>query len=207
MSARFLEKNILNKVDELIEILISLSNKDADYEKKFQICLDKTEEIIPLVLQLIDGNRNLVVPMLHQLIMEKLPDARIISSFGGLQEEVNNLLNKTKEKYEIRERKKPPQSDMDYEMSSDISPQKGLHKEVQKAYPGLDIFANYRMGGVFVDIYIPTLKLALITDSKKNNSVLKFYCQENNIQLIEIPTEYTDDYRRISRFIRQKQIK
>ena len=57
MSDRFLEKNLLNKVDELIEILIFLSKKDADYENQFKKCMDKIEEIIPLILQLIKAKR------------------------------------------------------------------------------------------------------------------------------------------------------
>ena len=169
--------------------------------------MDKIEEIIPLILQLIEGNRDLVVPMFHQILMEKLPDARIISSFGCLQEEINKLLSKVKEKYENNESNLSLQSSMDYEKPSNLSPQKRFYEEVLKAYPDLEIIANYRMGGVFVDIFIPDLKLSLLIDNKKNKSVLKFYCQENNIQLIEIPKEYTEDYRKISRFIRQKQIK
>lgn len=207
MYPKALEKNILNKVDELIEILISLSKKEGDQERLFEKCYEKTEEIVPLVFHLIDGNNSLLVPMLYQLIMEKLPDARIISSFGSLQEEVNRLLSKIKEKYDNTDYNSNVQTtNNENRKSVNNTTEKGLYFEVSKAFPGFDIFPDYRICGEIVDVFIPDLKLVLIKDINKHSSVLKFYCQDHNLQLIQIPKEFFNDYRKILRFIRQKRI-
>jgi len=206
MGSKHLEKTILNKIDELIEILIELSKHEEGYEKQIESCFEKTEEIIPLVLQLIGGNNSLVVPMLYQLIMEKLPDARIISSFGSLQEEVTRLLDQVKAKYDNHNNKTSNKdNDEKYEEMDTKTDGNSLYLELLKAFPGYEILSNYRMGGVFVDYFIPALKIALLTDSNKPSSVFNLYCQEKNIKLIQLPKEITKDYRKISRFVRQKQ--
>ena len=94
MHTNHLEKTILKKVDELIEILICLSREEENNVDLYTKVVEKAQEILPLILHFVEGNINLAAPMLYQLIMEKLPDPQIISSFGNLQEEINILINK-----------------------------------------------------------------------------------------------------------------
>ena len=129
--------------------------------------------------------------MLYQLIMEKLPDTRIISSFGSLQEQVNRLLSKIKEKYDNTDYNSNVQTtNNENRKSVNNTTEKGLYFEVSKAFPGFDIFPDYRICGEIADFFIPDLKLVLIEDTYKPSSVLKFYCQEHNLQLIKIPKEF-----------------
>lgn len=195
MSTKLLEKTILKKIDELIEIIIGLSKKEEGFEVLYQKSIEKTEEIIPLILHFINGNTSLVVPMLHQLIMEKLPDPRIISSFGNLQEEINLFMNKVKQNFDLGD---------DENVTVMLEP--GLYSSVLKAFPNCKIFSNYRLGGRIVEIYIPDLNMVLESEKTKTSYLNLKFCEQHNLKLFQIPNEVALDYRKLLRFIRQKQI-
>jgi len=210
MSTKVLEKTILKKIDELIEILIILSKKEEGYESLAIKSVEKAEEIIPLILHFIDGNTSLAIPMFHQLIMEKLPDPKIISSFGNLSEEVNNLVNKMKQSFSEIQGRNLNLIQENIEEAEELiadEPCSNLYTTVCKAFPGQEILSNYRLGGEIVEIYIPQLKLALVSKKNKNGFVkLNYYCKKHNIKFLEISDDIALDYRKLLRFIRQKAI-
>lgn len=207
MSTKLLEKTILKKVDELIEIIISLSKRDEGFEVLYDKSIEKTKEIIPLILHFIDGKTSLVVPMLYQLIMEKLPDPKILSSFGNLKEEVDMLLNNVKQDYLLADEKlEEIESFLTDENQKSQKFQPGLYSTVTMIYPNYQIISDYRIGGQIVDIFIPELKMLLLTGKVNNKIKLDFYCKKNNFQLIQIPKEIELDYRKLLRFLRQQQI-
>lgn len=207
MSTKLLEKTILKKVDELIEIIISLSKRDEGFEVLYDKSIEKTKEIIPLILHFIDGKTSLVVPMLYQLIMEKLPDPKILSSFGNLKEEVDMLLNNVKQDYLLADEKlEEIESFLTDENQKSQKFQPGLYSTVTMIYPNYQIISDYRIGGQIVDIFIPELKMLLLTGKVNNRIKLDFYCKKNNFQLIQIPKEIELDYRKLLRFLRQQQI-
>ena len=106
MSTNLLEKTILTKVEEFINILIELSGLKNEREKKEfrQQGIDKCQEIIPLLLHFLEGKEQYVEPMIYQLVQEKLPTSIILNSFGQLQEEIKFVVQQS-----IKEFKQNPQ--------------------------------------------------------------------------------------------------
>jgi len=212
---KFLEKTILNKVDELIQLIIELSSQENNYSILKEKAIEKTLEIIPLILHFLDGNLTHIEPMLYQLIKEKLPNTTIISSFGKFQEELNILLKevmviflknpqyyldyaeKITEKNEVKNI-----LDEDCFLNSDL--QNNLQTSVFKAFPSEKIIFNYPIRGQNLDVYLPQLNLALIS-TKNNKSFIKleYLCKKQRIHLLQVPEEIENDPRRLIRFIKR----
>jgi len=208
MHNNHLEKTVLKKVDELIEILICLSTKDENNEALYAKGVEKVREILPLILHFIEGNINLAAPMLYQLIMEKLPDPQIISSFGNLQEEINILINKViNNDYEPRKATNilPLENQATLSKFSNKEEDRTFNSSVLKAFPNVEVLFNYRLGGEILEIYIPELKIILSTDSTKNsNAKLKYFCKKQGLKMIHVPLGIALDYRKLFRYIKQQ---
>jgi len=208
MHTNLLEKTILKKVDELIEILICSSKKEEENEDFYTESVEKAREILPLILHFVDGNTNLAAPMLYQLILEKLPNPQIISSFGNLQEEINVLMKK------VINSNNDPKKTPNIQLQSDQSPQNesinteaefNFNSSVLKAFPNVEVLFNYRLGGEILEVYIPNLNIILSTDTTKIlNAKLKFFCKKQDLKLIKIPPEIALDYRKLLRFIKRQ---
>ncbi|MDK2824673.1 MAG: hypothetical protein PWP71_2591 [Clostridia bacterium] len=207
MATNLLEKSILRKVDELIEIIIELSSKNNNYLELKKRANKKATEIIPLILHFIEGNISLLEPMLYQLVMEKLPDPKIISSFGNLQEEVNLLISEVVEKFQENPNKYKEEYKEVTKIDDNITYKdlpRSLKSSVCKAFPNTNILFNYQLRGEILDIYIPEFKIALIPESKKNKYIkLNYFCKKLDIKLIQIPDVVALDYRKLLRFIKQ----
>jgi len=198
MVSKFLEKTIAKKVEEIIHLIIELSTSKENPLIKNDIT-EKIKDITPLILQYLNGNKNLVEPMLHQLIMERLPDPRIISSFGNLQVAVNSVLAETKKAIDTNEERKTVQ--LGDKGACDIK------TAVIKAFPRANLLFNYRVGGEIIDILIVNEGLALITERKASKYIkMKYFCEKLGYILHIIPQNIVGDYRKLFRYLKGKKI-
>ncbi|MFZ5943516.1 MAG: hypothetical protein ACOYVD_05370 [Bacillota bacterium] len=205
MTSSLMEKTVLKKIDQLIEIIIDLSSNSQKADLRGQ-ALKKIEELIPLILHFIEGNKSLIQPMLYQLIMEKMPDPRIISSFGNLKEELNSILLDATKEIDM-ETKNQSAEKLQKEVNTDIGNTPNLQSFIIKTFPNDNVLFNYRFGGDFLDAYLPGLKIAYIIERENHNYIkLNYFCEKQGIKLIVVPKEAEIDYLTFKRINKYKHL-
>jgi len=203
MATDYLEKSILQKVDQLIDIIIEVSSAKENYASLKNEAIKKALELIPLLLYFLEGNIIHVESMFYQLIMEKLPDPRIFTSFGNFQQELNIIIKEAI----ITFQKSPEHYIIEDDNHSPEVLRNSLQSTVFKAFPALKVLFNYQIRGQTLEAYIPSLKIAFISENKKSSFVkLNYLCKKLGIRLIQVPKEISGDHRRLIRFIKRTNI-
>ncbi|SMB96062.1 hypothetical protein SAMN00017405_1450 [Desulfonispora thiosulfatigenes DSM 11270] len=205
MGRESLEKNIITKVDELVNIILNLEVDTKDYQAYKDSAIKKTEELIPLLTNFVEGNIDYIEPMLTQLIKERLPNnlnistldaelAKVIKAANGQEsEELNEMLNETINPENLNDEKEQYK-----ELSN--STENELQKSIKKVYPKGKILYNFSIRGQIVDAYLSDKKVALT--SKKFNKSVEYFCKKQGIKIFYVPKEIRNDYRRLGRALK-----
>jgi len=213
MADNFFEKSILKKIDEFINIVIELSSAKDNNSYIREQALQKGTEIIPLILHFLEGNVEHVEAMFQQLVMQRLPEPRIISSFGSFEENLHSFIKEVVETFFQNPAKVVKESannalsqevknpDLEEETIDDSL--NDFQNSIKKVFPNVEILYDFNLRGEKVDAYIPEFKLAIVEKNKnKNYAKLKYLCQTRGLNLIELPSEISRNYRRLLRYLK-----
>lgn len=224
MSTNLLEKTILNKIEELVKILIELSNLKNDDEKKelHNEGIDKCREIIPLLLHFLEGKEQYVEPMIYQLVREKLPEPIILNSFGQLQEELNFVVHKSIHDFKTYNEIVKPEiletetvevaqkSHLEGNLQSEntvIDSKSTLYQCLAKAFPNSTIIENYKIRGQRIDYFIRELKLAFTAElTPYQLARLNYVCTQDNIKLFPVPKKLIKNPKKLALFIKTQKL-
>lgn len=88
-----LENKILQQVDELIQKALSVSLKDEPgREEQLASCVALVHEMGDSLMEILEGQEQHLRALLEQLISQRLPDRRILQSFGNFAEDINYVI-------------------------------------------------------------------------------------------------------------------
>ncbi len=209
MNKKELEKNILEKTDKLVDSIIN-SSDDNDRSIKYKNAIINVKDLAKLTVKLIE-NEDHLENMLKQLISQKLPDKKILNSFGdfskdidyiiacGLKEykqdtadkklvNINYLNNVAPVKIYIKNnsfRKANKNTKKNEITSADL-------KALRLLFPTEKIISNYKVHGTIINYILPQKQLAVVISNKhqkKYQGLLSFWCKNNNIKLIKLLPE------------------
>jgi hypothetical protein len=174
---QMMEKKILEKVDLLIEIILSL---DMCEEQEKSVYLEKgsliAEELSDLLAELIGPNEDYIQDAMQELILQRMPDY----DFEDSAKDINNIL----ERLNQRESKTADE----FSVSQAAPPLDPLQKAINYLFPQFEIIKNHRHQGHYFSYYIPSLKVAVDDcSSPVADPVRKEYiCRQAGIKLIPI---------------------
>lgn len=222
MNTNLLEKTILTKVEELIRILIELSDlKDDKQKSEFRKQgVDKCQEITPLLMHFLEGKEQYVEPMIYQLVQEKLPSNIVLNSFGQLQEELNFIVQKgirdlqtnpQEIKAEVVEKEslvKVENKEDNLEIKKFLSNSNSfLFQGLQKILPNYKLIANHKVRGQVIDVFIPELKKGVTRELKPSAFArLNYVCQQDNIQLINVSNNLIENPRKLAQYLKTQKL-
>ncbi len=104
MRNRDVERQAIFLTERLVETAISISLLDGEArQEQWDKSVKMTKELCDLLSQVLSGQDEHLEPLLRQLVMQKLPDPRIMESFGNFQSDLFTIL---KEGIELRTQQK-----------------------------------------------------------------------------------------------------
>jgi hypothetical protein len=190
---QLLGKEILSKIDMLIEVILSVELSDGKEKMKYQeqgAVLVK--EISELLAKLIGPREEYIKDALKELIVQRMPDHNI----GNSSDDFNELF---KSLYQSSEKQ-----DLPLAVSTPVDP---LQRAISYLFSQFNIIKNYRYHGCFFSYYIPSLKIAIDNSavSQCTDYVRKEYvCRQNGINLISISSRELPCSREIAREIKRR---
>lgn len=217
MGTRTEEKNIIRKIDDVIELLIEISGDSGDIAFYRKQAIEKCCDLIPMLLPFLDGNNDHLESFIFQLVKERLPNWNIISTFGNLQEELDTIISNSIKMYfnqenieeEFTEEKEEckssdnieiPQTKVEKKINNEEE-LKILQLNLLKLLPKEEIIFNYFLGGKIIDAFLPDKKIAFVT--KKVSPSLNFISCKKGIKIFFVPKNIQKDYRKLWKFIKQ----
>lgn len=215
MSTNLLEKAILTKVEELIRILIELSDlkeekKKSEFRKQG---INKCQEITPLLLHFLEGKEEYVEPMIYQLVQEKLPASIVLNSFGQLQEELNFVVQEGIKvlKAEVADKQslvEEENNENNLEVERlDSGANSSLFQGIRKILPNYELIANHKVRGQVIDVYISELKIGITGELKPSSfAKLSYVCQQDNIKLVNVPKTLLENPRKLVQYIKAQKL-
>lgn len=218
MGSESLEKTILNKVDKLVEVIIELSAEDNEYSNYKENAINETKELIPLILDFVEGKIEYVEPMLLQLIKERLPSKEMASIFSDLDNELDEIIKTATSEFKgiTDEQDEQHEAEVEEKIEEDSSEEafietvkktsisaslNDLQAAISKVFPDKKVINNHLIRGKRVDVYLPQSKIALTT--KKLNKSFEYFCQKQGIKVLSVPNDLSRDYRRLARAIKR----
>ncbi|MDK2821368.1 MAG: hypothetical protein PWP31_1333 [Clostridia bacterium] len=109
-----LENDILQRVDELIQCVISIgSNEDIDREEELNRGIKMVKEMGDMLLEVLEGREQHLQALLEQLVSQRLPDRRILKSFGNFSQDIQQIISQGVASY-LKSRNEPENEDNDY---------------------------------------------------------------------------------------------
>lgn len=88
-----LENEILKRVDELIQRALSVSLKDEPgRQEQLASAVALVQEMGDILLEVLEGQEQHLQALLEQLINQRLPDRRILHSFGNFAQDINYIV-------------------------------------------------------------------------------------------------------------------
>ncbi|MGI9860229.1 hypothetical protein SDD30_02435 [Moorella naiadis] len=94
MRSQRLENEILQRVDELVQCAISIGLKDeATREEELQRGSSLVQAMGDLLLEVLEGREEHLQALLEQLIAQRLPDRRILQSFGNFPRDIQQMIS------------------------------------------------------------------------------------------------------------------
>lgn len=173
---QMIEKKILEKVDLLIEIILSLEMCE---EQEKEVYLEKgsilANEFSDLLAEIIGPNEEYIKDAMKELIFQRMPDYNIENG----TEDINNFI----EGFNQRERKANKSS-----VSQAATPVDPLQKAINYHFSQYKIIKNHRHKGHFFSYYIPSLKVAVDDCSSLGTYPVRkeYVCRQAGINLITI---------------------
>ncbi|MDN5325852.1 MAG: hypothetical protein PWP41_548 [Moorella sp. (in: firmicutes)] len=93
MRSQRLESEVLQRVDELVQCAISLSLKDESArEEQLNRGIALVKEMGDLLLEVLEGREEHLQALLEQLIAQRLPDRRVLQSFGNFPRDIQQMI-------------------------------------------------------------------------------------------------------------------
>ncbi|WP_406678581.1 hypothetical protein [Moorella sp. ACPs] len=89
-----LENEILQRVDELVQCAISISLKDESTRaEQLARGINMVQDIGDLLLEVLEGREQHLQALLEQLVAQRLPDRRILQSFGNFPRDIQYIIS------------------------------------------------------------------------------------------------------------------
>ncbi|WP_258360602.1 hypothetical protein [Moorella sulfitireducens (nom. illeg.)] len=89
-----LENEILQRVDELVQCAISVSLKDeTSRAEQLARGITMVKEMGDLLLEVLEGREQHLQALLEQLVAQRLPDRRILQSFGSFPRDIQHIIS------------------------------------------------------------------------------------------------------------------
>ena len=192
-----IEKNILGNIDNLIQIIIQMSQLEKE---DFNKHLPQAETLINktnlLLKQLLQRNELPLEQIYRQLIAQKLPPPKLQKCFGNLEPTLEAIFALP---IFHNQPKKQPQTNISevstihphtkINTSSKKSEVKiNLDKFITALYPQEKIIKNYSFRSIKLDYFLPKRKLAILLTPLyyRRTFSLNLLTHHEGIQLIEI---------------------
>lgn len=209
---RLMEKKILDNINRVVNILIELScmdgtNKGSHYDEAAGLL----KEIHPLLLRLVDGKEELLDSLIKQLVSQKMPHPSILSSFGNLQNDLNNIISMALNLYQEKEEavlEEPqtvpeppaedyPETDVPEEKIAAESPQ-GI---IDIIYAKEKVIKDYFFRSLRFDYYLPERKVGILTTNvSRKHLIHDTLLKKEGISLVEINPNDPACVRKLPRF-------
>lgn len=94
MRSQRLENEILQRIDELVQCAISTSLKDeSTREEQLKRGASLVQSLGDLLLEVLEGREEHLQALLEQLIAQRLPDRRILQSFGNFPRDIQQMIS------------------------------------------------------------------------------------------------------------------
>ncbi|BCV21269.1 hypothetical protein [Moorella sp. Hama-1] len=94
MRSQRLENEILQRIDELVQCAISSSLKDeVTREAQLKRGASLVQAMGDLLLEVLEGREEHLQALLEQLIAQRLPDRRILQSFGNFPRDIQQMIS------------------------------------------------------------------------------------------------------------------
>lgn len=94
MRSQRLENEILKRVDELVQCAISLSLKnESTREEQLNRGITLVKEMGDMLLEVLEGREEHLQALLEQLIAQRLPDRRVLQSFGNFPRDIQQMIS------------------------------------------------------------------------------------------------------------------
>jgi hypothetical protein len=108
-----LENEILQRVDELVQCAISISLKDESTRaEQLARGIDMVQKMGDLLLEVLEGREQHLQAILEQLVAQRLPDRRILQSFGNFPRDIQYIISEGIARYlKTREEKEKTSSE------------------------------------------------------------------------------------------------
>jgi len=95
-----LESKILQKVDELIKLTLEAGiNNKEEREKQLEKGIALVQEMGDLLLKVLEGRNEHLQALLEQLVSQRLPERRILQSFGNFPHDIQYVIENGVMKY------------------------------------------------------------------------------------------------------------
>jgi hypothetical protein len=195
-------QQILNKVDQLIDIIYNAGMQEAGLEDPLfdQGCL-VVRELFGLLEQIIGPRVEYMYEAVQELIKQRLPDQRLLNEFGDFFEMLDQMLNHARISHQPLCQGAPVLEPCAPELRDDLS------KALSLLFPSERIIRNFRLQGVILAYYMPSQKLAVDNgDANKDDEKVRreYLCRYQGITLLTVNTQECSGYRDICRIIRRK---
>jgi predicted RNA-binding protein associated with RNAse of E/G family len=174
---QIIEKKILEKVDLLIEIILSLEMSE---EQEKEVYLEKgsvlVNEFSDLLAELIGPNEEYIKDAMKELIIQRMPNY----NFENGMEDINNII----EGFNQRDRNAADEPSVS-QAAPIMNP---LQKAIKYHFSQFKIVENYRHQGHFFSYYIPSLKVAVDDCSSLDTYPVRkeYICRQMGIKLIPV---------------------
>ena len=213
MSNSQLEKDILERVDRLIEEVIELGRAgEGSFQENKRRCLETVAELGGLLTVILEGKgEEHLKPLLKQLVAQRIPDKSVLASFGSFSSYLETAIEEGVELYLGSLRgKTEPQATSSVENpegvpaeSETLLPEesgKEMPRELEaslealkvalvQAYPGEEIVAGYPTRVGKISFYLPRLRLGFELESPLKDWRQEFYCRQEGIRLRRVKAE------------------
>ncbi|AOQ23914.1 hypothetical protein MTAT_05490 [Moorella thermoacetica] len=120
MRSQRLENEVLQRVDELVQCAISISLKDESArEEQLNRGITLVKEMGDLLLEVLEGREEHLQALLEQLIAQRLPDRRVLQSFGNFPRDIQQMISNGIASYLASRQEKKGQGNTAAEASND----------------------------------------------------------------------------------------
>lgn len=192
---QLLEKRILAKIDLLIEVILSMELCGGKEKEKYQEQGSAlVKELSDCLTQLIGHREEYIKNAIKELLVQRMPEHNIGSSFGDFDGVFESLYQ------DGRKHHKPCKR----QVTAPVDP---LQKAVNYMFSQFNIIKNNRYQGCYFSYYIPSLKIAVdnCTGSQGTETVRKEYiCRQAGIKLVFINCHELPCSREIIRGIKRR---
>ncbi len=192
-----LSQQILMKLEDLVEMIISISLVEADKkEELLKKCKLIVDELKSLLRQIIGPHDEYLTTAVKELLLQRLPDPEMMVAIEELE-----LLHGTgvRSKEAGTERGTCFRSPLGRNLNI-------LEQGLYYLFPRAKVYRKYKCKGFCFDYYLPAVKLALEDCSQKRSvdALKRFFCKREGIRLVCIDFQGVTSSREVARMIKKQ---